>query len=517
MAIKTVRPNSTTGSTNSEATGAATRHAALNDDSDSSYLVTSGVNSFSQTGLGLPNLELPAGSLIKSVAIRVRTKKLVLSESIAVGLTGSSWTLGNQVVSWSNYTTTTVMYESKARTEAEVNAADLSIELPYANTRMAEAYLDVTYAPKPVVTVGGPSGTISDNTPTIEWTSVLDSDGGKQAYYEVKVFNDATYEGGGFNPSSSGPLMGYKSGEGVASSAAIDYPLPDDTYKAYVRVAQVVHGETLYSDWDAGSAFTVDAPQPNSPIVNVSLDNENGRIYIQIDEDSDGEVDADLYEVQRSLDGGSTWEQLRTPRGDGLVEPEGSGHADAWDYETRNGLGNAQYIVRSINTTENSVSAWAETGGYSWYSSDTWIKNPLEPWLNTKSRNLNYEGEFYSLITVRSFPSQSRETGATVHKVLGRPDPIVTRDAGGPAYESGEIVIATQEREDREALDELLSSGRTLLLQFPESADEPDRYIEITGTVQRGRIVDKSFSTYRDETWQWQEVAPPEGPMESWS
>lgn len=506
MATKTVRPNSTVDSTNIAVTGAGSAHAALSDDSDASYIKSSS-SDFGAIDLGLPDLGLPSGALIKSVGARARSSIKGGSSSIVSAALVPGGPVSSQTVSWGYPTTATVTYQDAAREEAEINSNDFHLKLTGDHVYIFEAYLDVAYVPKPVAESSGPTGTISDNTPVVEWTEELDSDGGAQTFYRAKVFDDATYGGEGFDPDSSS--ADYDSGVVASSASSLTLPLPleDDTYKVYVKVAQTVHGTVLWSDWDAGSAFTVDAPLPNSPLLTITPEDDAARLHIEVDEDEDGEVSADLWELQTSPDEGETWLEARTLLEGGLLEPD-EGSAEAWDYEVSNGQ-SARYRARSINEANSSKGPWVETDiSYSWSSSSAWLKDPLLPNINL----LNPVGGI-----IRSFPSQTRSTDASVHKVLGRPDPIVIRDSGGPIYESGDLVLMTESPEDRDAMNSLVESGHTLLLQFPLDSDEPDRYIEITGNFLRERIVNKSFATPRDETISWQEVDIPDGVVESWS
>lgn len=505
MATKTVRPNSTVTAGGNSVVGAANAHTALSDDSDTSYMVLE--YGKEQCILGIPDLGLPSGALIKAALVRIRCAGYNGTVIIQVGYTKDGlWT--SQSISWKSMTTIVAAGDYNSHTEAEINGLNLRLQQAWppggVPVYVNEAYADVIYVPKPVVEVTGPSGTITDNTPVIEWDGELDWDGGAQTAYQVKVFDDAIYGGGGFNPSSSIP--DYDSGEvsGAAQSLTLPLPLASiDTYKAYVRVGQTVHGTVLWSDWDAGSAFTVEASIPNPPVISITPEDEDARLSIEISEAKAGKSTADLYELQKSLDAGSTWMEVRTLEEGGML-PGGS--SEAWDYEVPNGQ-DVRYRARSVNKAGNSTGPWVETADSSWSSPSVWIKNVFLPSLSLH----NPEGG-----RVRSFPSQSRELDATVHKVLGRPDPIVVRDEGGPIYENGELVLMTETVEDREAVDALIESGQTLLLQFPEDADEQDRYIEITGSFQRERIVDKSFATLRDETFNWQQVAAPDGTVEEW-
>lgn len=107
----------------------------------------------------------------------------------------------------------------------------------------------------------------------------------------------------------------------------------------------------------------------------------------------------------------------------------------------------------------------------------------------------------------RSIQSQQRTSGATVFKVLGRADPVVVKDAPR-IYENGSLTTMSEGSADREAIDAILDTGDSLLLQFPASHDEPDRWIEHTDH-SRTRINDHSWAQERDEEIPWQRVERP--------
>lgn len=514
MPHKTVFPNSTGGLGGSNVVGAATAHAALADSSDSSYVNLKGAEA---TTVGFPDFELPAGSIIKAMGLNIRSKINQSPDNLWGGISSVGQAI--QTISWRNATSTTLFYSSgRGYTEAMLNAAYAWIDrhLESENIRIYHLNFDVEYsAPPEDIEISIPS-LEEDNTPVITWVSSLSRrvveksnvpGGDVQTAYQVKVFDDATYGGGGFNPASSTPDWNSGVQQGSGEVVTVPLPLVNDTYKAYVRVATTIFGTLLWSDWEDSESFKVYAPEPNSPKVKVTPDNDNARLHIELEEDSDGDISADWYELQKSVDGGTTWIEARTLEEEGILIPS-SGDAEAWDYESGNGQ-DVRYRARSVSDVEsaNPRSDWVETADSSWSSTHIWLKDVFTPALNLH----NPAGGI-----VRSFPSQTRELDASVHKVLGRPDPIVVRDEGGPIYENGEIVLMTITSEDREAVDALVESGHTLLLQFPASADEPDRYIEITGSFQRERIVDKSFVTPRDETLPWQQVAEPSGPVEEW-
>lgn len=321
MTVSTLRPNATTTHTG-DLTGGATAHGVLSDDSDSSYTNLSSDELYLG---GLGDLTLPAGAVIKSAAVRARVAKSGPNTprlATALGVPGGGDT--EVSVTWTTPTTvTTLTYTglSGAIADADIDAATLSIENDGSSGGLLvyEAYLDVTHVAQPVVSADAPSGTVTNtNLPTVEWSNTLDTDGGAQTRYEVRVFTDAQYGAGGFDPAISTAT----DESGIVSSSATSWqvttPLADDTYRAYVRVAQTVNGELHWSDWD-NAQFDVDLDLPATPTLVATPDNPNGRIQLAITPGAGGAASTDLYELQRSLDAGATWEHVRGLLADGLI------------------------------------------------------------------------------------------------------------------------------------------------------------------------------------------------------
>ncbi len=96
-------------------------------------------------------------------------------------------------------------------------------------------------------------------------------------------------------------------------------------------------------------------------------------------------IDADLFAVRRSLDGGTTWEWLRTAEG---IAPNGetwgqltptSGRATAWDFEAPNGAD----VVYEAVALHSYGGLWAASTGASragrWTSAQEWLVHPSDP------------------------------------------------------------------------------------------------------------------------------------------
>lgn len=338
MTVSTLRPDGTTTSTGISITGASA-HAALSDDSDSTYVDFSFGDNWKGT---FTDFTLPAGAIVKSVSLRIRASADAVpgSPGTLTGIVGvGSYTGVNRLTqtvyvsqpSGNPLTFNVFTAAVSGVTDADVDA--LYVTLDNASIggpiRVYEVYVDITYVTQPAVTVTAPTSTITTtNLPTVEWLNTFDADGGSQFAYEVKVFTDAQYGAGGFTPDSSAStvtsglvtltgLPGIPSTTGPqGTSWQVTATLPDDTYRAYVRVAQSVTGILFWSAWDF-EEFTVDVDLPGTPGVGASSDNANGRVTITIT-DNTGTATTDAIEVQVSRDAGATWEPLRTTAAGGI-------------------------------------------------------------------------------------------------------------------------------------------------------------------------------------------------------
>lgn len=122
-------------------------------------------------------------------------------------------------------------------------------------------------SPTTTVTVPTESTTITDTTrPVIEWTYALSSGSSAQSRYQIKIFNDAQYLAGGFNPDTSAAY--FDSGElsGTASSYTMPTDLANDLYRVYVRTAYSLGSAFVWSAWDYNS-FAQQADNPAVPAV----------------------------------------------------------------------------------------------------------------------------------------------------------------------------------------------------------------------------------------------------------
>lgn len=505
MTISTLRPSATVF--NDAGVWGSSAHAALADDSPATFVEYTGSKS---SRFSLDNLTLFAGAVIKQIRIRIRVAAgdgssppgvlLVVTDHLDPGVNAEPIT-----VTWTAPATITCAeVQGGPWSDAEVDAVELTIsrELAGPELNVYEAYIDVVQVTVPQVHVDYPTGTpiTDDDTPNVEWIPTLDEDGGAQTHFR------AVYMGNGDDPDVDLPEVD----SGIVESAETIWTptteLANGLYDVYVKIAQTVNGELHWSTWDDVQGVTIDVDRPISPGITVAGEDEAARVRIDIVDPGGGDVSTDFFQIQSSIDG-APFIDIRTEDGGGLIAPEAS-EAVAWDLEGPNGQ-SVMYRARAIHnygTGASSRSAWVTDTG-SWSSTKIWIKDPVRP-------SLNAHNQTYGIF--RSFQSQSRDSAATVHKVLGRADPIVTRDAGGRILESGTLTIMTEDAAERALVDALLDSGDVLLLQFPAVADEPDRYIATIGSHNRSRIIDRQGQHLRDEEINWQEVIRPEGNLDEW-
>lgn len=183
---------------------------------------------------------------------------------------------------------------------------------------------------------------------------------------------------------------------------------------------------------------------------------------------------------------GSSWANVRTELGDGMVAFPGSA-VRVYDYEAPNGT--TVYRARAYNSSVPSYSSWiSDTGG--WSSTAEWLKCMLDPTLNLS-------------LVVKSYQGFEVPSNTAVHRPLGSSTAIVTGDTPGP--EQGAIVLFSKSDTDREALAALLASGSPILLQVP---GHPDRCVRF-GDRSSQRVVDAAWEDWHEETLGWTVVDRP--------
>ena len=360
-----------------------------------------------------------------------------------------------------------------------------------------ELYAYCYYVAAPVATVLAPTGTYTDrNRPTVTWSKTLDDEGGSATYYQVKVFDDAHYPA---NQAAITANTDYDDTSGITAGAATSWQgsvaLANDTYKAYVRVAQTVNGTLHWGSWDE-EEFTINVTAAPTPTLSVSDDAANARISISV---NSGGATTHIIQIQRSYDGGTTWEDVRTSEGDGVIS-DWSATPDLYDYEAPNGTA-ASYRARAgrLYTDFYAYSAWTSTATDTWTSTTAyWLKHPSDPTLNAS-------------IALKASGAVERAGRVGIHQPLGEADSVAVVDQ--PRQATGEFEIWAATEAARAPLEALLESGDVLLFQSPVAAALDDRWI-IPGGWTRTRLIDTVGYPREIYTVPWSEVSMPEGNLE---
>jgi hypothetical protein len=489
----------------------------LKDSSDSTYVgVTTSYQGNTYVWYDLPNPTIPATGMIKSVTPRLRARDDCSGlPYYPSDVRTSFYGAGHASVAWQNaqnfqaYSSTTPAFYNAIATASLASfsapnaaAADISSiafnavdqsngGLPHITWKVYEVFVDTLYAAQPTCTATAPSGTVGNtSTPTVTWGYTAGTDGGVQKKYEVAVFNTTQYGIGGFDPAVS-PAT-WRSGQvtSTGTSVVVGTPLPNaNTYRAYVRVAQDVGGVDHWSTqggtaWSY-SQFTMSIAPPNVPSLTATADSANGRVTLHVTDSSPASALTE-FEIDRSEDGGTSWQIVRGDLVGGYVAPVSGGTSRTiYDYE---GSPATSIIYRAR-------AAWLNTGQYIWsaFSSSTapvtwtttllWIKNPIRTSLCAQFR-------------IVEFVATERDGRSKVFAPVGRRNPIVVKDARGGQV--GTLTLHTGSAADRVKLDALLDAQQTLLLQCPAGWEFGDLYVSIDKS-QRTRNVRVLVAAQRQE------------------
>ena len=301
MATYTLRPNANwnNASAFTISGGSGSVHAALSDNSDSTFIT--------RTSTTVPaSYEAEFGT--QTLAATERVAYVNLRARGTIGTTGSIELSLGVITDRNGRTVSYSVPFSKANTLA-LSTLDTALQLTSAPNGQAwtqtlidnlvvkftdnatasgdraglyELYVDVITTAQPTVTVTAPTSTITDTTfPSVVWT-YADTDGDPQNAYEIKVFDSTTYAGGSFSPDTSTPAVQ----TGIVTSSNNGQTLEADladgtTYRAYVRVAQLLNGSNYFSAW-AFSQFTIDVDAPATPLITAFFDSQVGAVTVTV-------------------------------------------------------------------------------------------------------------------------------------------------------------------------------------------------------------------------------------------
>jgi hypothetical protein len=508
MTVVTVRPDtdvSQVGSSN--VGGAASRHAAMADDLDTTYV------EYDATGDGtvmeFADPTIPGTAAIVSVALRVRTRKSGSGNPkvmFNIEVANAEWEpyahSQQMVVSWTSFLTSVAVSFNSEDQDLTVSSVTFNVAALNGKTlRIAEAFLDVMYATKPTLDVQNPTGTLTEtNIPAPGYLASTDSDGGPIQKAQYKIFNSAQYGAGGFAPGSSSPY--WDSGE-FSFGDPPDIPaLPDDSYRFYVRIAQTVAGADHWSDWTY-EAFVVDVDKPATPTLLANGQDSDGRVRLRVHAET-GVKTTDFFEVQRN-DPVYGWVYVYSPYEDNLWPADllwtpstpSQPAKQGYDYEARNGV-QETYRARAVHDYGGgnyAYSPWTSDVTATWTSTDWWLKSAEHPTGNM-------------VVILRSQPSRTRVKPRGIFKPLGRKFPVAVSDAR--QADEGEVVFRFGSEDESLALDDFLDNNdNAVLLQGPPEATRwHDRWMSL-GDLTEDRALDTAWGPYTFAGFAWSEIERP--------
>lgn len=529
MPVLTLRPNGTVQLGSWSLVGAATGHAALSDGSDSTYVQNSNRCELdSQVAIfAIEDIDIPDGAKIFSVRSRARVEKVtpavgvpsplliiifvqvVVKAAVTVNISllfriliGFICPRPAPSVVWE--TQDLAYYTEQPAggewTETSFNAFTVRLgrRNAGANAKVSAIYVDVDYNTRPVGTATGPTGTVIDTTrPTVTWT-YADSEGDPQQAYLVRIFNDAQYLAGGFDPATSTPYTesGWTAGQDL--SWVVNRDLVNDTYRAYVWVEQVWNGIGKHRSAPTFIGWVQNVPGPPRPTVNATYELDLNRVRLDISRGGTTPP-TETYNLERSLNLGVTWE---TVRGGLQLVPDAGGNVTVYDHEAPLAIV-AQYQVIAYRTlgsikvaSDPSLPVSALPNSLDW-----WLKDPLASVLNTV------------LPVAGDKPNRPRSQGVFAPIVA---DGVEARKivVNGPSYGVEgelELIFVGADAADTGSLwaafNTLRNSGRTLLLQYPTGEQH---YIQLGDDLKWEWGLRRDQVRYRRATISYTEVTEPD-------
>ena len=474
MTTQVLRPNGNiSGATNYTVTGAASVHASLADDLDSSYIRKTGTGQKSWIG-AFADYTLPANYMVKQVRLRARlstpTSASKLDLQLGATISGAvkyfpslavrgAVSIGEVVGAWQSSAPTGASWTQAAINELRCQLTEYKDSGDRAY--IYEVYADVELASQPTVTVDAPTGTVTDTAaPTVSWT-LSDTDGESQSYFEVKVFSSAQYGAADFSPDTATATWASGITSSSEPSKQVGTYLANGAWRAYVRAAKTVNGQPYFSSWSY-SAFTVTLTAPAVPTLTLAYTAAQGKVTATMAGTYSATFTYQRLQLQRSDNAGVTWSDVRY--GSDIV-PTGAIGATLDDYEAVRG-NTAYYRVRAIGFVGSNVvaSAWSASSTLSVTNDGTWwLKSITDPTLNKGS------------IRILHGLDMQQEEDIAVFRPIGRSKAVVV--SGSMYGVDGNYSIKTAGAAEWAAVNALVTHQGTLLLQAP---DGTQKYIRFT-------------------------------------
>jgi hypothetical protein len=285
--------------------------------------------------------------------------------------------------------------------------------------------------------------TTDTTRPTIAW-DYADPENDAQATYILRVFTDAVYGGGGFDPETSIPVWETSGVARETRGAVVGVDLVNDTYRAYVKVTDT---SGLASGW-AFVEWTQNVTPPATPTVACTVLGNVAGVQLDLNVNPAGlpvgtllaarYVDADEVEYHWVWDGVD-------------LTPDGSGDAQVIDRGARFGVERSYEVIAYV--PESFIAS-------PWSASDEATITDQSAWVFTSVSDGALGGE----VRVNTDFKERRPIVSGVFNPAGRTDAIIVSD-GEPKSPAITVSMWALDASTRAMLTSLLESTSVLLLR----------------------------------------------------
>ena len=300
----------------------------------------------------------------------------------------------------------------------------------------------------PSASLTAPSGTVTNDQPTVAW-SFSSPQGYLQTAYQIRVFTAAQTGVPGFNPATSAATWDSGVVNSAATSDEIGAVLANGgSYYCYLQVTQQGGGQ---SGW-VSTTFTISVVAPPVPSLTATFTSATASVALAV-AGGTGTPAAQTFWVQRSTDQ-VTWTTVRGASALAAV----SNAASVTDYEAPP---NQTVYYRAAAQVPGATSAASAVVSVSTTVRSWWLKDPLAPANNYPVHVMNPGSQGIGL-GIGQLTSTEQEQ-QTAYYPLGRTTPLVV--AGEMLAAAGQLSIICDAEADYLAVRTLRGAQRTLLLQ----------------------------------------------------
>lgn len=281
----------------------------------------------------------------------------------------------------------------------------------------------------------------STTRPTVAW-SYDDAEGDTADRYELRIFTDAQYGAGGFDPSTSDATYERTFDDTRVDRHEVTEALANDTYRAYVRARE--RGTGLWSAW-ANRQWTQVAVRYAAPTLAATAQPATARVQLVVS----GAVPAgaETVEVEASYDAGGTWEQVRTHSD---AERAAANPVTLWDREAPLNTA-ALYRARYISADPHVDGDWSAHQPATIDAEGYWLSVPES----------GDDPDRVKVSTIRL----GRHVEAHTAWPIGAVEAVVVHDGVAVRGHTANLALEVLSAAERATIDGLLDDGRPLLMR----------------------------------------------------